>query len=114
LPVAILGTADFDIDQVDPGSVLLGSVEPLRWSWEDVATPYEPFTGKADAFDCTDEGPDGFMDLTFKFSAQEVASDLGPVYDGEVLVLNLTGFLKPEYGGTQIVGEDVIVILKKK
>jgi hypothetical protein len=113
LPVAILGTEDFDVSQIDPATVRLGNVTPLRWAMKDVATPYEPYTGKADAFDCTTEGPDGFMDLTLKFKMQEVVADLGEVSDGDVLVLQLTGNLKEEFGGTEIVGEDVVVILKK-
>jgi hypothetical protein len=110
LPVAILGTDDFDVNQVDPASVELVGVSPLRWALEDVATPYEPFVGKEDAFDCTDEGPDGYMDLTFKFDIQEIVAALGDVNDGDVLVLSLTGRLM---GGEGFVGEDVVVILKK-
>jgi hypothetical protein len=112
-PVAILGTEDFDVMQVDPETVLLMGVSPLRWSYEDVATPYEPYIGKVGAFACTTEGPDGFMDLVFHFDTQELVAVLGEVADGDVLVLQLTGNLKEEFGGTPIVGEDVVVILKK-
>lgn len=114
LPVAILGTGDIDVSQIDPATVQLEGVSPLRWAMEDVATPFEPFTGKADAYDCTTEGPDGFMDLTLKFNHQEIIAALGPVSDGDVLVLQLTGNLLPDFGGTPIVGEDVVVILNKK
>ena len=31
VPVAILGTADFDVSQIDPASILLEGVAPLRW-----------------------------------------------------------------------------------
>jgi hypothetical protein len=110
LPVAILGTEDFDVSMVDPATVRLEGVAPLRWDMEDVATPFEPYTGKADAFDCTEEGPDGFMDLTLKFDAQEVVAALGEVNDGDVLVLELTGNLTDDRA---IAGEDVVVILKK-
>jgi outer membrane protein assembly factor BamB len=113
LPVAILGTSDFDVTQVDPELVTLEGVAPLRWSLEDVATPFEPFTGKEDAFNCTDEGPDGFLDLTLKFDAQETVAALGDVNDGDVLVLTLTGNLLEEFDGTPIQGEDVVVILEK-
>jgi hypothetical protein len=113
-PVAILGTADFDVTQVDPASVVLAEVAPLRWAYEDVATPFEPFIGKVDPYDCTTDGPDGFMDLTLKFKSQELVAAIGEVADGDVLVLSLTGNLMEEFGGTPIIGEDVIVILKKK
>jgi hypothetical protein len=113
-PVAILGTADFDVTQVDPASIVLEEVAPLRWALEDVATPFEPFIGKVDPFDCTTDGPDGFMDLTLKFNSKELVAAIGEVADGDVLVLSLTGNLMEEFGGTPIIGEDVIVILKKK
>lgn len=115
LPVAILGFEDFDVTMIDPASVrLLDEVAPLRWALEDVATPFEPFLDKVDAFDCTTEGPDGFMDLTFKFKSQEVIAALGEVSDGDVLLIPLTGNLLEEFGGTPIVGVDVVVMLDKK
>jgi hypothetical protein len=112
-PVAILGTAGFDVTEIDPASVSMQGVSPLRWSLEDVATPYEPYIGKQDAFDCTEEGPDGYMDLTLHFDTQELAIALDDVSDGDVLVLHLRGFLKVEFGSHLFYGEDVIVIIKK-
>ena len=111
--MAILGTEDFDTTQVDPGTVTLEGVSPLRWSAEDVAAPYEPYLGKEDAFDCTTDGPDGCDDLTLKLDKQEVVAALGEVSAGDVLVLHLTGSLTEDAGGTAIVGEDVVVILKE-
>jgi hypothetical protein len=110
LPVAILGTASFDVTQVDVATVQLEGVPPLRWEFEDVATPFVPFVGKQDAFDCTDEGADGFLDLALKFNKQAIIQALGPVNDGDVVVATLTGQL---LDGTPIVGEDVVLILKK-
>ncbi|MDA2927926.1 CSLREA domain-containing protein, partial [Acidobacteria bacterium AH-259-G07] len=109
LPVVILGTIAFDVTQVDPASVRLAGVAPLRSSLEDVATPFEPFIGKGDLFDCTDLGPDGLQDLTLKFDKQQVLAAIGEVNDGDVVVLQLTGSLND---GSGIVGEDVVVILK--
>ena len=104
LPVAILGTEDFDVTQVDPATVELAGVSPLRWDWEDVATPSE---------ECTTAGPDGYLDLTLKFDIQEVVAALGVVSNGDDLVLTLTGNLCVEFNGTRIVGEDIIIIIKK-
>jgi len=78
-----------------------------------VATPFEPYIGKEGKYACTTEGPDGYMDLTLKFDTQEIVSALGEVSDGQVLVLHLASNLKEEFGGLPIVGEDVVVILKK-
>jgi len=121
LPVAILGTADFDVTQVDPGSVYLVNAAllpdivawPLRWSYEDVATPYEPYLGKLGIYDCNTLGPDGYLDLTLKFDTQAVVPVLGTVTDGQAVVLQLRGNLKAEFGGTPIVGEDVVRVLLK-
>ncbi len=55
---------------------------PSNSALEDVATPFEPFTGKEDAVDCTDEGPDGFQDLTLNFDTQEIVAILStPDFD---------------------------------
>jgi hypothetical protein len=119
LPAAILGTEDFDPKEIDPATILIGLeggevVPPIRWDLEDVATPYagDPPDG-SDAYACTEEGPDGFMDLTLKFDAQAVAAALGPVNDGDIILLSVIGNLREELGGTAIKGVDVIQILKK-
>jgi hypothetical protein len=110
MPVAILGTGDFDVTEIDPVTVMVEGVAPLRWSFEDVATPFEPYVGKADAYDCNGYGPDGYRDLTFKFDAQEVAAALGDVADGDVVILTLTGFTVDDI---PILGEDVVRIVRK-
>jgi len=109
LPVAILGTATFDVTLIDPVTVMLAGASPLRWSLADVATPFEPYLGKVDPYDCTTLGPDGYLDMTFKFNHQQVAAALGPVAPGDVIVVPLDGYL---FDGTYIFGEDVIVILE--
>ena len=110
LPVAILGTSDFDVTTVDPSSMKLQGVSPLRYAVEDVATP---FTGTlVSATSCTTAGADGFPDLVLFFDKQAVSAALGPVATGQVLVLTLTGNLLPSFGGTAISGQDVVVINK--
>ena len=110
LPVAILGTSVFDVTTVDPSSVKLQGVSPLRYALEDVATP---FTGTlASATSCTTAGPDGFTDLVLFFDKQALSAALGPVTNGQVLVLTVTGNLLPSFGGTAISGQDVVVINK--
>jgi len=119
LPVAILGTEDLDVTQIDPATVELEHVAALRWALEDVAAPYPgDFSKPLDREDCWTEGPDGFMDLTVKFDAQEIVAAIEarlerPLADGEVLTLKLTGNLLEEFGGTAIVGRDVVWIKAK-
>jgi hypothetical protein len=118
LPLAVLGTEEFDVNRIDPASLRLEKVAPKRWAFEDVATPFSPFTGKQYANDCTTVGPDGQIDLTVQFDTQELVAMIeinleSPVNDGEVLALKLTGKLKEEFGSAPFEGEDVVVILKK-
>ncbi|MDL2124705.1 MAG: DNRLRE domain-containing protein [Deltaproteobacteria bacterium] len=91
LPVAVLGTEDFDVTEIDLVSVRLAGIVPVRSSIEDV---------NADEFD----------DLILKFDTQEIISTLEEVADREELVLQLTGVL---LDGTPIEGNDCITILSK-
>jgi hypothetical protein len=93
LPVAVLGTEDFDILTIDPVSIRLNGVAPLRSSYEDVSTP-----------------PDGRLDLVLKFNVQDIVSALGEVNDGDEIELTLTGTLDD---GIPIEGEDCILIISK-
>lgn len=113
LPVAILGTDAFDVETVDPTTIRLiregvaGEVAPLRWSYEDVATPF-----MGDLCDCHDLDGDGYLDLTLKFDTQETVDELelGSVL-GQMIQLTLTGNLTEDYGGMPIRGADCIWVL---
>ncbi len=109
LPVAIVGSPDFDVSMVDPGTVRLEGVAPLRWTWEDVTAPYYPLIGKRGMYACTEDGPDGIMDMTFKFKYQDIATLFPLASRGDVLVLTMTGMT---YDGIPIEGEDVMVVRK--
>ncbi len=110
LPVAILGTEEFDVATVDIASIRLEGVAPLRSSYEDVSTPVPD---DAEICECSTEGPDGYLDLTLKFSVQEIVEALGEVEDGEELELTLTGALAEVLGGTPIEGSDCVIIIAK-
>ena len=113
LPVAILGTDSFDATQVDPSTITLQGVAPIRWAIEDVAAPYSPYIGKESCQNCTTAGPDGYSDLTLKFDAQAIVDVLGEVQDGDCVKLTITGWLKGEFGGSPVIGEDLVWIVKK-
>jgi hypothetical protein len=107
LPVAVCGTPDFDVSLIDPASVRLeGVVAPLRWSIEDVATPFD-----GELCECHDLTGDGIFDMTFKFDIQELAAAIAPVYDRDVITLALTGSLLEEAGGESFIGQDCVWIL---
>ena len=111
MPAAILGSAGLDVTQIDPASILINGVAvPVRWSIEDVSTPYMPYVGKKlSATSCNTLGPDGYADLTLKFNLQDIASLLAGNAVGDVVKLSVTGKL---LDGTDIVGEDIIIIRK--
>lgn len=106
LPVAILGTEDVNVIDIDPFSIRLADVNAIRCGFEDVAALFL----EASECTCTEDGADGFLDLTLKFKIQDIAAMLGQVTHGDELVLTLTGKL---YDGTLIEGADCVVIRGK-
>ena len=114
--VAILGTDRFDVNQIDRDSIrLLEVVQPVRSNLIDVAAPYRLFTWNASGTEveadfCTDEGPDGKLDLVLTFEKKDILKALGSVKAGDVLVVRLTARHK---SGASLVGQDVVVISKK-
>jgi hypothetical protein len=105
LPVAVLGTADFDVTAIDLASVRLAGVAPIRSSFEDVGTPAD-----GGECECTTAGADGYIDLSLKFNTEDIVNAIGEVTDGETLELTLTGELSD---GTAIEGADCVVIIAK-
>jgi glutamine cyclotransferase len=93
LPIAILGTVDYDVTTIDPISIRLTGIEPLRSVYEDVAGP----VSDGNDCNCITEGPDGFLDLTLKFETQRIVEAVGDVNDGDVLTLELNGVLETQW-----------------
>jgi hypothetical protein len=98
LTAAILGTPTLNVSTIDPASIRLAGVAPVRWSIEDVGRP-----GSCAA------GPDGIPDLVLRFNTQKVVqalqASMGTLRDGQSIVLPLEGRFK---NGTLFVGEDVV------
>ncbi|MEA1901385.1 MAG: hypothetical protein U9N47_11635 [Thermodesulfobacteriota bacterium] len=118
LPVAILGTDNLDVTTIDLNTIRLMGVAPVRSDYEDVGTPFYPLIGKEDKLDCHEEDGDGIGDLSLKFDRQEIVqaieqSSQDEVVDGKVLTLSLTGNLLEDFGGNEINGEDVIIIIRQ-
>lgn len=107
LPVVVLGTEAFDVTNIDPESVRLAGVSPIRTGLEDVGAPVVDQQGVCD---CTTDGSDGFSDFTLKFDIQEIIAVLGEVDDSDVVQLTITG---ESFDGTPIKGEDCIVVRSK-
>jgi hypothetical protein len=117
LPVAILGTEDFDVMSIDPSTVLLEGVAPLRYNYSDVATPFE-----GELCDCHELGPDGWTDMTLKFDKAAIVAAIAEMSNSEAplnaLLLNnweivrlaLTGMT---WEGIPIFGEDCARVMWK-
>lgn len=99
LPVAIIGTQDFDVTEIDISSIQLEGVTPIKTKTEDVV-------GK----DCNNKGPDGHLDINLKFRTQDIVAAMGEINDGDVITFQLTGSLN---SGTEFEGEDKVLIPNK-
>lgn len=108
MPVAILGSADFDVSLIDINSVYINGVQPVNSASEDVSTRYPGDLD--DCLSCWTAGADGFVDLTLKFNAQEIVASLDAVADGDCITLTITGLLTD---GSPFQGSDIIRINKK-
>ena len=111
LPVAVLGSADVNVLDIDPTSIAFSigdvNVGAIRCGYEDVAAP----VSDNNDCNCITDGPDGFLDLTLKFKIQRIVEAVGDVNDGDVLTLELTGVLfDPMPFETHIEGADCILI----
>jgi hypothetical protein len=103
LPVAICGTPDFDVTDIKPETIRLGYfVTPIRWAYEDLATPF-----MGELCDCHELTGDGIMDLTLKFKIQDVVGSWDFFADGEITQVHITGEL---YDGTPFEGQDCVRI----
>jgi hypothetical protein len=118
LPMAVLGTMDYDVAMIDESSLRLtradgvgGEVEPYGANYDDVATPFD-----GEPCDCHEMGGDGIMDLLLKFKTPDVVQALqldgmshGDVVElmshGDVVELVVTGTL---LDGTEFAAYDCI------
>ncbi|MCH7548988.1 MAG: S8 family serine peptidase, partial [Candidatus Krumholzibacteriota bacterium] len=103
LPVAVPGTAELDVRDLDVSTVRLEGLSPLRHDYDDVSAPVA--TGAP--CDCASTGPDGRSDLVLKFAKADVVNALDGAGDGESVALTLTGRL---HDGTFFEATDCIVV----
>ncbi|HUU45787.1 MAG TPA: HYR domain-containing protein [Acidobacteriota bacterium] len=109
LPVVILGGLDFDVNDIDLATILLEGVAPLPWaSFGDIAAPSDDSVSSCKG---RTGGPDGYEDLSLKFPRVDIVAALGPVTDGDVIVLTATGSL---LDGTAFQGQDCVLIRADK
>ncbi len=118
LPVALVGTAEFDPTEVDLSTLQLSRADGVGGSVAPNEGPPGPHSMVKDAArlfdgepcDCQNHGPDGVDDLSMKFRTDELveALELDALPGGSVVELVLAGSL---LDGTAFVANDCIVIL---
>jgi hypothetical protein len=112
LPVAIMGSADLDVMSIDPTTIMLQGVAPIRWNCVDLGSDDEdPLAGPLDADPMDDMGisADGYLDMTLKFRTQEIAAAIGEVERDDIITLTLTGYLED---GSPISGTETVRIVQ--
>lgn len=105
LPVAISGTNEFDVYDIEPTSVSIvvdgNEISAVRHCYQDVAAPAEPCV-------CPESSdPDGFTDIILHFETEDLLEALGDLTGVEQLELQFTGRLLDL---TPIVGSDCVLI----
>ncbi len=107
LKVALLGSPDFDVNDVDHSTLLLEGVAPGKHRVKDLI-------GLGAAEDgCYDSagGPDGYADLFLDFTTSEVCEAAGDLFPGSGTTLTLTGAL---LDGSTFTGEDGVRVVGKQ
>ncbi|UCH83712.1 MAG: hypothetical protein JSW50_14880 [Candidatus Latescibacterota bacterium] len=89
ITVALVGTEEFDVEDVDITSLYLGNAAPTRVQYRDVSRP-----GPGGDCSCSDEGGDGLEDMLLQFKIQDLLPDPAGVADGETRRVTLTGAFK--------------------
>ncbi|MBN2071206.1 MAG: T9SS type A sorting domain-containing protein [Candidatus Krumholzibacteriota bacterium] len=113
LPVAILGSEEFDVHLIDPASLKLEGVSPVyrkKCSFEDVSRPVIGWM----PCECTTEGADGYLDMILHFRDLEIADAIavdGIPNAGEEKVLTLTGML---FDGTPFEASDCVKFVGRR
>ena len=104
VPVAILGTKAFDVNRVDPGTILIEGLAPVSHRFMDVSRPVESRrpTASARQWARTD-----LSIWCYTSIASNCIAALGPITDGEVRTLAMTGKTKT---GVPLSGSDCVTI----
>ncbi len=118
--VTVAGSRTLDVTRIDVGSIRLMGV-PARDGVvrRGVGTPGIQELGRISLRGCGSSSSARSTGLVLKFEERAVAravlATLGPelwsqLSSADAIALTLTGRLKPEFGGTPIVGEDLILL----
>lgn len=101
---AILGTATFNVNQIDRSSLELNGLPIKTTSIRDVAAPYSGTVSNCSA--CSSLPADGIKDLELVIDQPKRLGSYSPEDGTDCFKLTLTGKLLPQYGSTPIEGID--------
>jgi hypothetical protein len=104
LEVAILGTGDSDVTEINPDTLLLEGIAPLDFELTDVETQLVPFSSQRCA---QEERRDDFLDMVVQFDLQKILDTVGLASPAALRPLVLSGAL---FDGTLIEGMDAVVV----
>ncbi|MBN2602127.1 MAG: T9SS type A sorting domain-containing protein, partial [Candidatus Marinimicrobia bacterium] len=102
--VAILGTRDFNVRDIDINTIILENVTPERAKFRDISAPA---AGNQNDSSRPRRRGDGIIDLVLTFRTSELVQSLSRVEGRDEIMLTLTGKLS---SGRQIVGRDEVII----
>jgi hypothetical protein len=109
IPMAILGTEDFDVSDIDPDSIsIAGTVLPVRTPViEDIGTPFD-----GAECECHELEGDGSNDLVIHFSRREIILALGlnQMELGTVVPITLEGSL---FDGRLFTATDCVTLVPR-
>lgn len=113
IPVAILGTADLDLQEIDPATIRLEGVAPKRHFHADVASPFLPEDEGDGCVECAKTVRDGYHDILLLFRTEELTAALRERYGDELnevdcLNLELSAAL---YDGSVLSGKDSVKLV---
>jgi hypothetical protein len=107
IPVAILGSAGFDVTNIDPSTLKLNGVSRTGGTFvADVSMPYGMY--QMGCMDRNIGGADLMNDLVVHFKSQDVTATLGQPAINDCMPVEITGNF---YDGTPFVGYDILRIV---
>ncbi len=109
--IAINGTPDFDVFEVDVATLHIAGVSPKKVRYKDVSTAWEPYLAKASILEGTAAKKDGETDLLLYFDREELFSTLDSLERFSQHRLELEGSV---LDGRSIEGLDWVQLVGKK
>ena len=109
IPVALLGSPEFDVRTVDLETVRLEGIAPERFAFDDVAAPFAAEPGCAGCCECGVLPGDGYEDLVLHFDSQAIAEYVSHSGTEECRVLVLVG---RKTDGTRFIARDVVTVVR--